>query len=591
MASTTVTRPSTSSTKPALSPAQARARDRGLRRCRRGAARPAPVVRTPPLPERELADPVDLLALMLRGRPKVRADRWRLVSVVWRILVTQQRAERSSTIRIGTHELDEHRLLPRMRADPACTRGTHNEPVRRALAELEACGLLTRTVLHDEDGEDAATEIQLQPSPTLYPEEAAAAIARISHWFSQRPTDWRRPLRAGTGGGRLNARLPRCRGARPQPLTEDPRQPVPGEETVSPVPGGPPCGEPDVRTESGERGDVRYARGESAPFGQTPSSIGPAATVARHREKGPSPRKGLAAQPNTARAPTSQTQGPPAGHVGRQGAAPGPSEPVSRRLSVIGALLRENIRPRGSSRQNGRDAPVGLDDAAIARIRTTLDAGGLLEPQIGPDGLGRLSATWRRRLASDMGAWPALQPWIAPNGSPDPLQALEQLATSIAARGGWYRPWLTTRERDGRAPIVPLIVLVRGFRHLCTMARAARTEHLLETQNNRQIAAAIAARPIWLTGTDTDPLQWIGPYGERTRIACDWIPGVDELADAAPAIRRLLNALGAGDPLLVELWHPTTGDYATVPLHRHRHRPDLDGATFRTPRIWRGRRG
>ncbi|MCK9250815.1 MAG: hypothetical protein M0P31_17790 [Solirubrobacteraceae bacterium] len=516
----------------------------------------------------------------------MRAERWRLVAVTWRALVSQARAERSSTIRLGTHEFDQYRLLPRMQADPACTRETHNEPVRRALSELEACGLITRTVVTDGDGEDAASDIRLHPSPTLYPAETDNATARIREWFATRPTTWRRPLRAGTGGRRLTDRLPRCRGVDPPTIV--------AYESVSPVPGGLPDGrpshQPNVAGEKKGNACERAIDDQIAPSGQM------AATNSRRTPEklSPAPQRRLTARWVQRRsAPTNPQPSEQPRHRGEGVGGPsgsGALAPLTALLSASEARREVSGPVRMPQGLSGAEAASGLlDRQTLEGIAGALRPAKLLDPRIKPDGLGRLTAKQRRRLAGDIADWNGLHPWIlriAPETSTDPREALVQTARAAGRHGHWHPQWLTTREQDGTYTPVPLAVICRALGRLADDARQHRREDRESQPNDTRRAAAIATRPTWLTGTDDQPITWGGHM--RERLLCDRIPDRDELQAAAPAIRRLLAALGTTVPVLLQLHDPHTGDNAHLtliprPAYADPHRP----IGFRTARIWR----
>lgn len=634
MASPATLEPPAPSTERELTRAQALAQARGCWGTR--AAEPAPPpVSTVMLAPAEIADPVGILPLLqgTRESGQVRPERWRLTSVVYRLLVAQARSDESSTIRIGTHWFDEHRLLPALRRDPATDRETHHEHVRRALAELVAAGLISTSTVYDSEHQEQATDVRLLPAPAITAEEAKLATKTIARWYDRYGAGWRRPLT-------VRGRAPRRR----------PKKAVVVEANVPPVPGLPPSEVPNGTSRSsvakaqkraGElEGNALRARnlsdgenresprlrrmmevdrdgaGRAARDGlaQPPTVSGSSADDGPELSPFPTPdstaglgRDGVQAGSGSLGAdggpltPSDAVGGGSAPHpsapedapgeIGRLAAAERPltsSDAISDQLTYIPASWTEEARDAATTAP-----PLGalLDDQALAELREVLGAAGLLSPTVGPDGLGRLNARQLQRLADDIAAWPSLRgrhPGWEQVGAVEAIRWVAVWAGRLAAEasGNWPYAWLTTWEREQKKPTIPLAVLARYFSTLCRAARQGRKLDRFLSPAPVAAERRIAQRPSFLSRA-TDGGDEIVRCGEfLAYVACDWIPSAEELAREAPALARLWGALLGYVPVTIELRCEATGDYALVKLRKAR---DDENPGPREPVVKRGR--
>lgn len=476
MASTATLEPPAPSTERGFSRAQLRMKARGCPDVR-AAEPPPPLVPTTMLVPEEIADAVEILGLLGRLREDGLVDprRWRLDAVVYRLLLAQARSDESSTVRVGTHSLDQYRLLPAMRRDPATKRRTHHEHVRRALTDLEDAGLISKETVYDSAGQESGTDIRLLPAPQLSDVEVASATRTIKRWYAKYPAEWRRPLQV--------------RGRRPKKAAPA----VVADANVPPVPGLPPLEGANAPSQSSvAKAPERVGEIKGNAQGARDLEDGGNREVPRLRRMmevdrdgaGRAARDGLAQPPAVSESSADDGCGlapspaPDSGaRLGRGGvragsgslgAAGGPLTPsddaaggsasppppgredVPGQIDALGAA-EAPLAPSGavggqlayvpaSWTEEARDAaaaapPLGalLDDQALAELREVLDGAGLLRPDIKPDGLGRLSASQLRRLAADIAAWPALRHRHDGWGEMSAVEAIQWIA-SCAAR-------------------------------------------------------------------------------------------------------------------------------------------------------------
>jgi len=171
------------------------ARPRGLRRTRRL----APCAPVSPTPRPAAPSAVELLALLTRVRATLiatgelapaRLYDLRAFKTCWAELGYLHRlaagGRHGGTIVTSMRQLvgGLSALHPawKLTGDPWADRDRHHRSVRRRLSTLAAAGLLQWRIGVDEDLEERRTELALQPTPQLMPDELEAATAQLARW-------------------------------------------------------------------------------------------------------------------------------------------------------------------------------------------------------------------------------------------------------------------------------------------------------------------------------------------------------------------------------------------------------------------------